>query len=360
MYEIAPDHAIGLVAGLIAAPIALVAVRSSRVHRRLAGTVQIACALMVVTGVIHLALIPHQLAADPVTSLLFLGSGVAFLALAAAPQWRWWRLAASSLLVATILGYLFYVDFRLEGPDQVGLATKVIEFAALGMVLVPVRNEKPARDRPWYWALLASGLPLLMIVSGAGVWIEALAHPDARHVHGGALLQSTNTVPTAEQQGAAAELYDETATAIAPYADWHAAWAAGYRPAGSTDMPSTHWFNKAYEKGPVMDPKHPQGLVYANTHHGPVLLGAMFQMPRIGDFGPDPGGPLTAWHQHENICFSIIGLEFSLMTPYATCPIGAIDLTAPAMLHVWIVDNPAGGPFAVDIDPNVVAALDRT
>jgi len=125
-------------------------------------------------------------------------------------------------------------------------------------------------------------------------------------------------------------------------------------------MPSTHWFNKAYEKGPVLDPRHPQGLVYANTHHGPVLIGAMFQMQRIGDFGPDPGGPLTAWHQHENICFSVIGLEFSLMTPYSTCPFGAIDVTAPPMLHVWIVDNPKGGPFAVDIDPAVVAAIDRT
>jgi hypothetical protein len=30
------------------------------------------------------------------------------------------------------------------------------------------------------------------------------------------------------------------------------------------------------------------------------------------------------------------------------------------MLHVWIVDNPQGGPFAVDIDPSVVAALDRS
>ena len=360
MYDIANDHLIGLVAGLIALPPALVAVRLSRTHRGLPGTAQIACVLMIVTGVIHLALIPHHLATDPLTSVLFLFNGGAFLALAASPRLRWWRLASSTLLVATILGYLFYVDFRLEGPDQVGLATKLVEFAALGMVLVPVRNERPMRDRAWYWALLASGLPLLMVVSGAGVWVEALAHPDARHVHAGALLQATNAVPTSEQQDAATKLYEQTATSIAPYADWHVAWAAGYRPAGSTDMPSTHWFNKAYEKGPVMDPQHPQGLVYANTHHGPVLLGAMFQMARIGDFGPDPGGPLTAWHQHENICFSVIGLEFSFMTPYGTCPIGAIDVTAPAMLHVWIVDNPQGGPYAVDIDPAVVAALDRT
>lgn len=360
MYDIAAAHAVGLYAGLIALPLAVLVVRRSREHRGQPGTVQIACVLMVMTGVIHLALIPHHLATDPVTSLLFLFNGLAFIALAFAVRWRWWRLGSASLLVATILGYLFYVDFRLEGPDQVGLATKVIEFAALGMVLVPVPNERQVRDRPWYWALLASGLPALMLVSGTGVWIDALAHPDPRHVHAGATLQSTNALPTSGQQDAAAQLYEQTAAAISPYQDWRVAWAAGYRPSGSIDMPSTHWFNQAYAKGPVLDPRHPQGLVYANTHHGPVLLGAMFQMQRIGEFGPDPGGPLTAWHQHENICFSPIGLEFSLMTPYSTCPLGAFDLTAPAMLHVWIVDNPKGGQFAVDIDPAVVAAIDRT
>jgi hypothetical protein len=28
------------------------------------------------------------------------------------------------------------------------------------------------------------------------------------------------------------------------------------------------------------------------------------------------------------------------------------------MLHVWIVDNPTG-PFAVDLDPGVVARIER-
>jgi hypothetical protein len=361
MFDIAPDHAIGLIAGLLALPLAILAVRLSVIHRRTPGTVQVACVLMAVTGAIHLALIPDHVGSDLLTAFLFLGNGLAFFAMASAVRWRWWRLVSSALLVTTILGYLFYVDARLEGPDQVGLATKLIELAALGMVLVPVPREHPVRDRPWYWALLATGLPALIMLSGTTVWVEALAHPDARHVHAGALLQSTNSAPTAEQQAAATNLYDETAAAIAPYRDWRVAWAAGYRPSGSTSMPSTHWFNTAYGKaGYVMDPLHPQGLVYANSHHGPVLIGAMFQMQRIGQFGPDPGGPLTAWHQHENICFSPLGLEFSLMTPYATCPIGAIDLSAPPMLHVWIVDNPQGGRFAVDIDPAVVAEIDRT
>jgi hypothetical protein len=120
--------------------------------------------------------------------------------------------------------------------------------------------------------------------------------------------------------------------------------------------------NQAYVKaGYVMDPRHPQGLVYANTRHGPVLIGAMFQMRELGVFGPDPGGPLTAWHEHVNICFTPLGgVEFSLLTPFGVCPLGAIDISAPPMLHVWIVDNPRGGPFAVDIDPDVVKSIDRT
>jgi hypothetical protein len=46
------------------------------------------------------------------------------------------------------------------------------------------------------------------------------------------------------------------------------------------------------------------------------------------------------------------------MTPFATCPLGSIDISVSPMLHVWIVDNP-GGPFAVDIDDKVVKAIDR-
>jgi hypothetical protein len=81
-------------------------------------------------------------------------------------------------------------------------------------------------------------------------------------------------------------------------------------------------------------------------------------MKHIGQFGPDPGGPLTAWHQHQNICFTPFGVEFSLMTPTATCPLGAIDVSVAPMLHVWIVDNP-GGKFAVDIDSGLVKQIDQ-
>jgi hypothetical protein len=360
MYSINPEHAIGLVGGAIALAVALVALRFHPRRRSVPGTVQAAAVLMAVSGGVHLALVGHHVATEPLTALLFVLNGLAFIVLAASFTWRWWRLASAGLLVTTVLAYLIYVGVGFEGPDQVGIATKLIEVTALGLALVPVRGEAGRPHRSWRWATLGVAMPLLIVISGATVWIVDLARPDARHVHAGALLQSTNTFPTPVQVDAANRLYQETKAAIQPFADWHQAWAAGYRPGGSTSLPSTHWMNQKYvDVGYVMDPHRPQGLVYANTHHGPVLLGAMFQMKSLNQFGPDPGGPMTAWHQHENICFTPFGFEFSLMTPYSICPIGAIDISAPPMLHVWVVDNPRGGPFAVDIDPSVVTALDR-
>jgi hypothetical protein len=356
MFDIAPDHAIGLYAGLLALPIALIALRLMPARRSVPGTVQAAAVLMTMAGAIHLGLVSTHLE-EPITAALFVGNGVAYIAVAAAFAWKWWRPAASALLIATLLGYLVFIAAGFDKPDQVALATKLLELTALGLVLVPVRGEARPRDRAWYWAALATGLPLLTVFSGATIWGVDLSTADARHVHVGAVLQATNDVPTPQQESAAAQLYAVTRNAIAPYEDWRKAWAAGYRPGGPANMPSTHWMNDAYTKaGYVMDPNRPQGLVYANTRRGPVLLGAMFQMQHIGQFGPDPGGPLTAWHQHENICITPLGFEFSLMTPFAVCPFGAIDISVPPMLHVWIVDNPSG-PFAVDIDPRAVAAV---
>jgi len=360
MWSVSASHAIGLIAGLLALPIALLAMRFHPRRLSVPGTVRAAAVLMAVSGAVHFALIPHHLNSSPLTSLLFFLNGVAFFGLAWNFTWRWWRLASSALLVATVLGYLAYVAAGLEGPDQVGLATKLVELVALALVLVPVRGERRRRDRPWYWATLVAGVPLLTLMSATALWAVDLTRPDPAHVHAGAVLQATNKVPTRDQQAAAAQLYDETKAAILPYADWRRAWAAGYRPGDQGNLPSTHWMNQAYTKGGyVLDPRHPQGLVYANTKHDPVLLGAMFQMPKLNEFGPDPGGPLTAWHQHENICVTPLGFEFSLMTPFGVCPFGAVDISAAPMLHVWIVDNPKGGPFAVDLDPDVVKAFDR-
>ncbi|MFI5283999.1 MAG: hypothetical protein ACHQ0J_12860 [Candidatus Dormibacterales bacterium] len=358
MFDISPDHAIGVYAGLIALVAALAALRLRPAGRSVPGTVLGASVLLAVSGAVHLGLIATHLR-EPVTGVLFLMNGTGYIVLSQAYTWRWWRLASAALITATLLGYLIYIAFGFDTPDQVALATKLLELTALGLVLVPVRGEPGRPHLRWRWASLGAALPVLTLVTTATVWIVDIARPDTAHAHVGAVLQQSNSVATPDQVAAAATLYADTRSAITPFEDWHNAWAAGFRPGGPAGQPSTHWTNQHnVDAGYVLDPAHPQGLVYANTHHGPVLIGAMFQMKHIGQFGPDPGGPLTAWHEHLNICVTPFGLEFSLMTPMAVCPIGAIDLTVPAMLHVWIVPNPQG-QFAIDIDSSVVKKIDR-
>src|SRR5438093_6497329 len=132
MFDVSPDHAIGLLAGLVAAPVALVVLPRQPGWTKVAGTLRGAAVLLLVTGAIHLALIPPHLQTEPLTSSLFAVNGVLFLALALRVSWRRWRVAAAALLTATILGYLVYLVAGLEGPGQLRLAAKLIALPPLG------------------------------------------------------------------------------------------------------------------------------------------------------------------------------------------------------------------------------------
>src|SRR5260370_1059446 len=138
MYSISPDHAIGLVGGLLALPLALALLRLHPRWRSAPGTVRGATVLMAVSAGVHFALIGGQIAREPVTAVLFFFNGLAFVVLAGSFTWRWWRLASAALLVATVLGYLFYVAVGLEGPDPGGPAPKVVRVTAPGPALGPL------------------------------------------------------------------------------------------------------------------------------------------------------------------------------------------------------------------------------
>jgi hypothetical protein len=65
----------------------------------------------------------------------------------------------------------------------------------------------------------------------------------------------------------------------------------------------------------------------------------MFQMPSFGDPGPAVGGPLTVWHGHEQICFSLVppGLT-GIVSPLGGCPVGSLIIPRTVeMMHVWTV-----------------------
>src|SRR5207302_1684406 len=145
-------------------------------------------AMMLLSGGIHLALVPGH---EGITGILFVIDGLGFIGLAiAAFITTWWRRPAALWLAATILAYLIWVIAGWETPDQVGIACKLIELVALGLVM----RLRPAGRRTWprrIWRAVA--FPMLVSLATVGIWIGGLVHPDALHAHPGALLQPVAT-----------------------------------------------------------------------------------------------------------------------------------------------------------------------
>lgn len=161
--------------------------------------------------------------------------------------------------------------------------------------------------------------------------------------------------PTQAQKAAAAKLYTETEVSMARYRSLAIAMAEGY--AGPNPFTSTeHFINPVYTTdGVTLDPARPEALMYTPTARGPVLVGVMFLMNVPGEFGPEPGGCLTRWHVHADLCYNGLAQVVAHMTPeQPTCPAGTVHLIPPPALHVWFVDVP-GGRFAPDVDSEYLA-----
>jgi hypothetical protein len=336
--------------------------------------------LLLATGVVHLALpLGHHDA--PALTLMFWVSGAAYtwLAFKSLGEGKW-RLRASLLLVANIVAYLVVAGSGWqEEPDQVGIATKLIELTALGLIVIP--RLEPARGLRRRLARPAAsfGFVTLTVVTGLVIWVGSFvahqhadaaaeahehepgtavhSHDEGAHHHdfaaraqaGVIMHPGTNEPPTLEQVEAAAMLAADTKTETARYADYEAALADGYVPDGPKLGVQRHLKNKAYQgDGRILDPSKPELLVYGTDGERFVLLGVAYTMEKAGVRGPEVGGSLTRWHTH-NICFTLTPPGFGLVSPFGNCPIGAVSVTLPEMMHVWTVDNP-DGPYADNLD----------
>lgn len=168
--------------------------------------------------------------------------------------------------------------------------------------------------------------------------------------------------PTTAQDAATVRLVNATWAAARKYQSLAVAEAAGFRPLTPTGRAVVHYINVAYYRatalgGPVIDPSAPQSLVYANTPHGAVLAAVMYiTSPLSTSAPPDPGGCLTQWHVHTNLCFARLRVV-GIMNP--ACPPGSVNRVTQPMMHVWFVPIP-GGPTAVDApDAQVVRAAEQ-
>jgi hypothetical protein len=158
------------------------------------------------------------------------------------------------------------------------------------------------------------------------------------------------TNPTASQQSAAVTLVDQTVDGVSRYQSLTAAKADGYVPITPSGLPEVHYAKPALiNDGKTLDPNAIESLVYANTPHGAVLVAAMYLMAsdQVGATPPMPGGCLTEWHIHTNLCFSNTTGAVVGVTHAGACTTGSSNHVSQPMLHVWVAPIP-GGPLVVD------------
>lgn len=338
--------------------------------------------LLGIAAAVHLVL-PLGHYNGPLLTAAFLGTGSVYAWLAVrAHEGRPWRLGSALVLGATLVAYLVVTGTGGEEPDQVGIATALVELAALGLCLVPSR--RPGRPR-WMLRLLGgAGTVSAVFLVGAIIWVGSFAahtatgtangatspqqaiggvahvgdhdHGHAARAQAGVIMRpARQELPTVEQATAADELATATRLATARYRNLADALAAGYelpQPGTGTDV---HLEHKAFQKdGRTLDPQRPEMLVYAIEGGRATLLGVVFVMERAGEPGPEPGGPVTRWHAH-NICLTALPPGFGIVTPFGSCPALSLSVTTPEMMHVWVVDSPAGA-FAEGLDEAWVRA----
>lgn len=170
--------------------------------------------------------------------------------------------------------------------------------------------------------------------------------------------------PTKAQEAATVSMVNTSWNDAKKYQSLAVAKAAGYVPITPSGAMVVHYLNRAYYQevlagGPVLNYQDPQSLVYANTPNGAVLVAAMYITSYHGPT-PQPGGCLTQWHVHTNLCLTgALGVVGSVGPGQPGCPPGSVNRVTPAMIHVWFVPIP-GGPTAIDApDPQVVHAAEQ-
>jgi hypothetical protein len=183
-------------------------------------------------------------------------------------------------------------------------------------------------------AMVLTGL-LIVAFAGGVPWQSR----DGRAYAGG------SGTATAEQQAAAAKLLDDVRAGTTRFASLQTAMNEGYQqttPFRFGQWGPAHFNNRQYTREKrFLEPERPSALVYMRTQDGRnVVIGVMFLAPK--GQGPRPGGPITEWHVHDNLCITSTGAADVAMAP-GQCPPGSTFLgEAVEMMHVWIFENPDG------------------
>jgi hypothetical protein len=153
---------------------------------------------------------------------------------------------------------------------------------------------------------------------------------------------------TPEQQAAAENLVADTLLRLPKWSDPAVAEAAGFRSIGDGGTGVEHFVNQAFMNDDhLLDPDHPESLVYDTSGGGRKLAAAMYMTKpgvRLADV-PNIGGKLMQWHVHDNLCYNAQGKVVSLTDASGNCAAGLVKPVETPMIHVWIRKHRCG-PFA--------------
>jgi hypothetical protein len=268
------------------------------------------------------------------------------------------RLEMASVVIGGATAALLSVSLVAGGPDM------VMSSAQAGTAAAPAAGTSAAAggSSPAMHMPGPATSPIRLTTSSPA---GDITMPDANMQMGPGMKMASPTActaaPTKRQQKAAVSLVNSSWEGARKFQSLAAAKAAGYRPVTPTGARVVHYVNPSYYiatlmGGPALNTAKPQSLVYANTPKGAVLAAAMYITSRGGPT-PQPGGCLTQWHVHTNLCLSrglgVVGVA------HPTCPAGSANRVTPPMMHIWFVPIP-GGPTAIDApDAQVVRAAQR-
>jgi hypothetical protein len=248
--------------------------------------------------------------------------------------------------------------FTLSNPGHVLLFAGIVA-VAVGMVGATwtwlEHTGDPRRSRRAR-GLLVLGVAYLTTLSVAALSRAETAESAALALGAGHVHAAGPCRPTLAQLGAAGRLLADTRKDVGRFADLRDARTAGYAPHVRAVRSTMHYFNAAYvTDGRVLDPTRPEGLLYAHTTRGPVLVAAVYLMNRADEPGHAVGGCLTEWHAHNNFCSSdpANGRITGVLDRFGRCPPGQVRWPAPPMLHTWVIDLP-DGPFAAHVGTDAV------
>jgi hypothetical protein len=267
--------------------------------------------------------------------------------------------------------------FALSNPGHVlaGIGIALVAVGLAGALAILVLESRGARlpSTPARLGVAGGALALALVAGGTGVWAAgagghdheaAATHDPAIHVPTAAAAGTTGAAAgpatgehthgpnlpdvaaaTDDERARAEALWKASVASAERWRDPDAAAAAGFRFKGKDEAGPErpgrflHVPNPAWRAdGRVLDPAHPETLIYWNGPGDRLTLVGVMYTAAAGASGPTVGGPVTRWHDHESCRDPATRAKLGRPVNGA-CPEGQVHRRSGEMLHVWFTDN---------------------